>query len=175
MLPVVVASAFTDVKPGLLIWTWITFHIVAFLLRRFAWGPLFSAVETREKNIVNAIESAKRERSEAEKLLSEQKTAIAQARQEAAEQVRKTQSEMERFREEMMAGARKQADDLKAEARKAIEVERQKAAEELKGEAVKLSIQIAEKLLSERLDDAKHQQLAQQLVADLSKQQQPQA
>lgn len=50
-----------------------------------------------------------------------------------------------------------------------------RAVNELKAEAVKLSIQIAEKLLSEKLDDAKHQQLAQQFVTDLSKQQTPQA
>ena len=74
----------------------VTFIIVLIILRKFAWGPLLSAVEGREKNITNAIESAKRERAEAEKLLSEQKTAIASARQEAAEAVRKTQADMEK-------------------------------------------------------------------------------
>jgi F-type H+-transporting ATPase subunit b len=171
----VLASSFTDVKPGLIIWTWITFILVAFILRRFAWGPLLSAVEGREKSITNAIESAKRERAEAEKLLGEQKTAIASARQEAAEAVRKTQAEMEKFREELMTKARKEADAMKADAQRAINEERVKAVTELKAEAVKLSIAIAEKLLSEKLDDAKHQALAQQFVADLTKQQTPQA
>lgn len=176
MLPLVLASnSFTDVRPGLLLWTWVTFLIVAFALKRFAWGPLLKAVGDREKNIVNAIESAKRERGEAEKLLAEQKTAIAAARQEAAEQVRKTQGDMEKFREELMAKARKEAEELKVDARRTIEEERSRAVGELKAEAVKLSIQIAEKLLGERLDDAKHQQLAQQFVADLSKKQAPQA
>lgn len=175
MNSLVLASAFTDVKPGLIIWTWITFIVVAFVLRRFAWGPLLKAVDDREKNIVNAIESAKRERAEAEKLLSEQKTAIAQARQEAAEQVRKTQSDMEKFREELMGKARKEAEELKADARRTIDEERNKAVNEIKNEAVKLSIQIAEKLISEKLDDAKHQQLAQQFVADLAKNQRPSA
>ena len=75
------SNAFTDVKPGLIIWTWNTFIVVAVLLRKFAWGPLLSSVEGREKAIVDAIESAKRERAEAEKLLAEQKTATAHARQ----------------------------------------------------------------------------------------------
>ena len=169
MSMLVLASPFTDVKPGLIIWTWITFIVLFLALRKFAWGPLLKMVEDREKNIVNAIESAKRERSEAEKLLGEQKSAVAQARQEAAEQVRKTQSDLEKFREELMAKARKEADDLKVDARRSIEEERNKAVSELKTEAVKLSIQVAEKLLGEKLDDAKHQQLAQQFVTDLSK------
>ena len=169
------SSAFTDVKPGLIIWTWITFIVVAVLLRKFAWGPLLSSVEGREKAIVDAIESAKRERAEAEKLLAEQKTAIAQARQEAADAVRRTQADMEKFREELMGKARKEADALKADAQRAIDEERVKAIADIKGEAVKLSIAIAEKLLAANLDDTKHQQLAQQFVADLAKKQTPTA
>ncbi len=169
------SNAFTDVKPGLIIWTWITFVIVFIILKKFAWGPLLSAVAGREKAIVDAIESAKRERSEAEKLLAEQKTAIAQARQEAADAVRKTQADMERFREELLGKARSEADALKAEAQRAIDEERVKAIADIKGEAVKLSIAIAEKLLAEKLDDSKHEQLAAQFAADLSKQQAPRA
>ena len=174
-LLVLASNTFTDVKPGLIIWTWLTFIVVLFILRRFAWGPLLSAVEGREKNINNAIESAKRERAEAEKLLGEQKTAIAAARQEAADAVRKTQADMEKFREELMTKARKEADSLKADAQRAINEERVKAVAELKAEAAKLSIAIAEKLLGERLDDARHQALAQQFVTDLGKAQTPNA
>ncbi|MCC6335284.1 MAG: F0F1 ATP synthase subunit B [Myxococcales bacterium] len=175
MNALVLASSFTDVKPGLIIWTWITFAVVAFILRKFVWQELFKAVEHRDKNIANAIESAKRERAEAEKLLGEQKTAIAQARQEGAEAVRKTQSDMQKFREELMGKARQEVEELKADARRMIEEERIKALNEIKNEAVKLSLQVAEKLLNERLDDARHQQLAQQFVTDLGKQERPQA
>lgn len=175
MNPIVLASSFTDVKPGLIIWTWITFIVVVAILRKFAWGPLLSAVEGREKSITNAIESAKRERAEAEKLLAEQKTAIAAARQEAADAVRKTQADMEKFREELMSKAKAEADAMKLDAQRAITEERTRAITEIKGEAVKLSIAIAEKLLSEKLDDAKHQALAQQFVQDLAKQQKPTA
>jgi F-type H+-transporting ATPase subunit b len=173
MNAIVFASSFTDVKPGLIIWTWITFIVVLFILRKMAWGPLLKAVDAREKSISNAIESAKRERAEAEKLLAEQKTAIAHARHEAAEQVRKTQADMEKFREELMGKARKEAEDLKVDARRTIEEERVKAINDIKNEAVRLSILVAEKLIVGELDDAKHQQLAQQFVSDLAKKQAP--
>lgn len=162
-------GSITDVKPGLIFWTLITFFIVAFLLRRMAWTPVLKAVDEREKQIVGAIDSAKRERAEAEKLLAEQKTAIADARREAGEQLRKNQADMEKFREEMMAKSRAEAELLKKEAQKSIEDERAKAVAELRAEAVQLSIRVAEKLLAEKLDDAKHRALAEQFVADLSK------
>ena len=172
MNPLILAAnnSLTDVSPGLIFWTLVTFIIVAIVLRRVAWTPLLKAVEEREKQITGSIDAAKRERAEAEKLLVEQKTAIAAARAESADAVRRTQAEMEKFREELMNKSRKEAEELKADARKSIEAERQKAVAEIKNEAVSLAIQIAEKLLSEKMDDAKNRQLAEQFVTDLSKQ-----
>src|SRR4051812_639659 len=95
------ASSFIDVRPGLIFWTIVTFILVAIILRSRAWKPILQVVEEREKQITNAIESAKRERAEAEKLLGEQKTAIAEARREAAEMTRRNTQEMEKFREEL--------------------------------------------------------------------------
>jgi F-type H+-transporting ATPase subunit b len=164
----VLAAGFTDVKPGLIFWTLITFFIVAFVLRRVAWGPILKAVEEREKAISGSIEAAKRERAEAEKLLGEQKTAIASARAEAAEMMRKNQADMEKFREDIMGKSRKEADELKADARRSIEEEKNKAVSELKAQAVSLAIQVAEKLIDEKLDDAKHKALAEKFVTDLS-------
>jgi F-type H+-transporting ATPase subunit b len=163
------AGGITDVKPGLVIWTLITFIIVAFVLRRMAWAPVLKAVDEREKQIAGAIDSAKRERAEAEKLLAEQKTAIADARREAAEALRKNQGEMDKFREDLMAKARADADAHKKDAERAIEEAKNKAAAELRQQAAELGIRIAEKLLAEKLDDAKHRALAEQFVADLSK------
>jgi F-type H+-transporting ATPase subunit b len=164
------ASPFTDVRPGLIIWTLITFIIVAFVLRRLAWGPILKAVDEREKAISGSIDAAKRERAEAEKLLGEQKTAIAGARAEAAEMMRKNQGDMEKFREDLMGKSRKEAEELKADARRSIEEERNKAVAEIKQQTVALALQVAEKLLDEKLDDAKHRALAEKFVADLSKQ-----
>lgn len=168
---VLASGGITDVKPGLIFWTLVTFIIVAIVLRRSAWGPILKAVEEREKAIGNAVESAKRERAEAEKLLAEQKTAVAAARQEAADMMRKNQADMEKFREELMGKARSEAEALKVDARRAIEEERNKAIVELKAQSVGLAVQIAEKLLEEKLDAAKHQALAEKFVADLGKSQ----
>jgi len=176
MLVLASGGSLTDVQPGLIFWTLVTFIIVAFVLRRVAWGPLLQAVNDREKQIQSSIDAAKKERAEAEKLLVEQKSAIAAARAESAEQLRKTQTDMEKLREELMNKSKKEAEELKADARKTIEAEKQKAVADLKNEAVTLAIQIAEKLLAEKLDDGKHRALAEQFVADLQKQpQQPRA
>ena len=170
MYSLLLASSLTDVKPGLIFWTIVTFLLVALILRSRAWGPILSLVEEREKQITASVEAAKKERAEAEKLLAEQKTAINAARQEAAEMMRKSQAEMERFREQLMADARKKAEEELQGARKQIQEEKNKAVADLKNEAVTLAIQITEKLLGEKLDDGKHRAIAEQFVAVLQKQ-----
>ena len=174
-LPLVLAASIVEIRPGLIFWTLVTFALVAAILRWKAWGPILSLAEEREKQITNAIESAKRERTEAEKLLSEQKTAIAEARREAAEMMRKNQADMELFRTELMAKSRKEADELKESARREINEERAKAVAELKAHSANMAVAIAEKLLNERLDDAKHLQLAQQFAQGLAAQGKPAA
>jgi F-type H+-transporting ATPase subunit b len=168
LLPnVLAASSFVEVRPGLIFWTLVTFIIVAFILRAKAWGPILSLVEEREKQIASSIEAAKRERAEAEKLLAEQKTAIAEARRDAQEMLRRNQQEVEKFREELMAKSRKEAEEFKASAQREIEEQKSKAIAEVKAMAVDLSMDVASKLLNERLDDTKHRALAEQFVAGL--------
>src|SRR6478736_2408106 len=74
------AASLIEVQPALIFWTLVTFILVAIFLRWKAWGPILGMVEEREKQITNAVEAAKKERAEAEKILGEQKKAIAEAR-----------------------------------------------------------------------------------------------
>jgi F-type H+-transporting ATPase subunit b len=167
MSMILLASSFTEVRPGLIFWTLVTFGILFLVLRAFAWRPMLDLVEEREKQITNAVESAKRERAEAEKLLAEQKTAIAEARREAAEMMRKSQADLEKFRQEVMAKSTQQAEAELEGARRRIQEEKDKAVAEVKGLAVDLAIDVAQKLIGERLDDTKHRALAEQFVDQL--------
>ena len=56
---------------------------------------------SREGTIREAIESAKKERAEAEKLMAEQKAALATATREAAELAKRNQAEVETLRQEL--------------------------------------------------------------------------
>ena len=159
-----------DIRPGLIFWTIVTFIIAAIVLRLTAWKPILELVSEREKQIESNIESAKRERAAAEALLAEQKKEIAEARREAAEMMRKNQADMERFREELMAKSRHEAEQLKADAERVIREEQSKAVAEVKGIAVDLAIDIATKLLGEQLDGPKQRKLAEQFIEQLPKQ-----
>ncbi len=169
-MPIVLAaSSLVDVRPGLIFWTLVTFFLVALLLRRVAWGPILKVVDDREKAIAASIESAKRERAEAERLLAEQKEAIQKARAEAAEMMRRNAEDVERLRIDLVAKARAEAEAQKTDALREIENERIRAVQDVKKTAAELAIQITEKLLGKQLDDKTQKDLANQYLAEVSR------
>ena len=168
-MPLVLAAGLVDVKPGLIFWTLVTFFVVAFLLRRVAWGPILKVVDQREKAIAASLESARRERQEAEKLLAEQKDAIQKARGEAAEMMRRNADDVEKLRTELVSKARAEAEAQKTEALREIASEKTKAVAEVKSLAGALAVQIAEKLLNERLDPSKQRELVSEYMAEVGK------
>ena len=47
---------------GNALWTLVVFGLVVFILGKFAWGPLLSALQERENFIADALGAAKRDR-----------------------------------------------------------------------------------------------------------------
>ncbi len=151
------AAGLMDVEPGLAIWTVVTFVLLVVVLRLVAWKPILHAVEEREKKIAGDIDGAKQDRSEAERLLAEQKALLADARKEAAEAVRKALADAETARQEMVAKSRKEAEDLLVRARQQLAEDKAKAQAELKGLVVDLAIDVAAKALGDHLADTGRQ------------------
>jgi F-type H+-transporting ATPase subunit b len=156
-----------ELNPGLTLWTGITFIILLVLLRRFAWGPILKMVEEREKTIRDAIEQARKERAEAEKMMAQQKEALAAARKEAADVAKKNQQEMEAFRADLAARAKKEADELVATARRQIQEEKHKAIAELKGQVADMAIDAAGRLVKASLDEKSQRALVDEYIAKL--------
>jgi F-type H+-transporting ATPase subunit b len=165
--PVLAAGGITDINPGLTIWTGITFLVLLWVLKRFAWGPIVKTLDQRERTIYEAIESAKRERAEAEKLLAAQKEALTKAQRDAAELARKNEQDVERLRQELTARARKEADDLLAEARRQITEELGQARAQLKAEVVDLAIDAAGRLVRANMDERSQRALVEEYLSQL--------
>jgi F-type H+-transporting ATPase subunit b len=166
-MPVLAAGGIADINPGLTLWTAITFLLLLVVLSKFAWGPIVKMLNEREGTIREAIESAKKERAEAEKLMAEQKAALATATREAAELAKRNQAEVETLRQELTAKARKEADELVATARKQIVEEKSKAVAELKGMVADLAIEAAGKLVKANLDEKAQRQLVEDYLKQL--------
>lgn len=165
--PVLAAGGLTSINPGLTLWTGITFLVLLFVLGKFAWGPIVKMLAERERTIRDAIDSAKKERAEAEKLLAEQKESLVKAQREAAEIARRNQQEVEALRQELTAKARKEADDLVAAARQQIAEELSKARADLKAQVIDLAVDAAGRLVKASLDEKAQRALVEEYIAQL--------
>ena len=68
---------------GLFVWLLIVFGLLLFLLRRFAWEPITTALEQREENIATSLSRAESAMEEARRL----QTQNDQTRREAEQEV----------------------------------------------------------------------------------------
>jgi F-type H+-transporting ATPase subunit b len=156
-----------DPHYGLITWTIVVFISTLLILRKFAFGPILSAVRAREQALADAMAAAERDRNESAKLLAEQRAAIETARNEAQKYIAEGRATAESMRSEMLEQTRQQQAELLERARKEIENEKPKAVDELRREAVDLALAGAGKVIGQRLDSDADRKLVEQYLNSL--------
>ncbi len=165
------AGSMNPLKPvmGTLVWTAVTFVLLLFILRRYAWGPLLGALDERQRTIEGDIEQAKSDREEAQKLLEEHKSLVVQARRERAEALSVGQQEGERLKTEILDQARQEREQLIKQTEEQVAAGIRQARDDLRATTAGLAINAAEKLLGKALDDASHRKLVEDHLAQLER------
>ncbi len=151
---------------GLLIWMMITFLIVLFLLKKFAWKPILKMIKDREDSIDSALKSAEKAKDEMRNLQADNEKILAQARNERDMMLKEARDMKENIVGEAKGKAKEEADKILASAREAIQNEKMAAITELKNQVALLSVEIAEKILRRELSDENKQK---ELIGDLLK------
>lgn len=149
---------------GNAIWTLVIFLLVLTVLGKFAWGPVLSMLQEREKFIHTSLADAKRDREEAEARLREYAAKIQTARAEAAAIVDEARRDSERLREDLKQRARTEADTMIQNAERQIGLQTQRAIQEIRREAVDLSVSIASKIIQRNLTKEDNQRLIDEAI-----------
>ena len=144
-----------DFSPGLFIMQSVLMLAVIFLMVKFAWKPIISALDEREEGIKNALEAAEMAKQEMESISSSNEKLYNQAREDRDAMLKEAREMKAKMIAEAAANAEAEAAKIIASAKEAIEVEKKEALAEIKAEVAQLSISVAEKLLKEELSDAK--------------------
>jgi len=153
---------------GLMAWTLIIFVILAFVLTKFAFGPITKSVEARERALEDAITSAQRDREEAARLLAEHRAALDASRGEAQKIIADARVAAERVRAELVEQAHAEQASMLERARQEIESEKARAVADLRREAVDLAIAGAGKVIERNLDQASNRQLVESFLASVT-------
>jgi F-type H+-transporting ATPase subunit b len=152
---------------GTILWTLVTFVILFFLLKRFAWGPLLQMLDEREKSVKDSLEAAERARAEADETLRKNQEILAGARRETQALLEQGRKESETMRAEILAQARQEAQGLVEQGKRQIQFEQKQAIDSLRAQVADLAIGAAERLIHAELDDARHRQLVAEYVKSL--------
>jgi F-type H+-transporting ATPase subunit b len=155
--------------PGLYIWTIVTFLVLLFLLRKFAWTPLLAALEQRRQQIAGAVEDARKAREELERVQQDAAQLLAQARRDADGIVSRSRADAERLREDLQKKASDEAAGIVRNAERRIQQETAKAVQQIRHEAVDLSVAIASKLLRRNVSKEDNEHLIKEVVDSLDK------
>lgn len=154
---------------GLIFWMVISFSIILFLLRKFAWRPILGMIKERENSIEQALESAERAKEEMKALQSSNERILAEARSERDAMLKDAREIREKMIVDAKGLANKEGERMLASARENIQNEKMAAITELKNQVATLSIEIAEKILkSELSSDEKQKSLVNTLLKDVN-------
>ena len=136
---------------GLLFWMLLMFGIVLWILKKFAWHPILNALKNRELSIQEALTSANTARKEMLKLQADNELIMAEARAEKEKIVQEAKQIKEKMLSEARNEAAEEAKKILQSTRRDIENEKNSAINELKNKVAEMSVDIAEKILREKL------------------------
>ena len=148
----------TDFSLGLFFWQTLLFIVLIIFLKKYAWRPILTAVEEREKGIKNALESAEKAKAEMESLNADNERILAEAKQERDNLLKEARETKNSIINEAKEKANFEAERIMSSAKEQIANEKMKAIIGLKNTVASLSIDIAEKVLKSELKDKNSQE-----------------
>jgi F-type H+-transporting ATPase subunit b len=160
---------FNDFSIGLFVWQTVLFLALLFLLRKYAWKPILTAVEEREEGIKSALDAADNAKKEMEALNADNEKILREAKAQRDSILKEARELKDGIIAEAKTQASEEADKVMASAREQINNEKMAAITELKNQVASLSVDIAEKILkSELKDDNKQKEMVNSALEEAS-------
>jgi len=154
---------------GLLFWMVFSFSILLWILKRFAWVPILKALTDREKSIEDALMSAENAKEEMIRLQSGNEKILKEAVLEREKIVKEARELKETIIRDAKHEAGIEASKVMENARAAIEHERMAAVSDIKKLIANFSVEIAGKILEEKLqDDGRQKELVQDYIDQIN-------
>lgn len=148
---ILASSSLTTPAIGTIFWTFLIFTLFFLILKKFAWKPILNAVKQRDEMIKGSLVSAEKARKEMARLQSDNEAIMKKAREERESILKEARDVRDRLIAEAKEKAALEAEKLVEKARAGIEREKTIALADIREQVANLSIDIASKLLGERL------------------------
>ena len=150
-------------------WLWlvVNFSILAFVLVYFTRKPVKEFFRNRTALIEKSLKDASEARELASKSLKEVQLRLKEADKEVNEILESSRKSGEREKEELIAQGESLKKKMIEQAKANIEFELEKAKKSLKSEAALMALDMAEKQIKARLDNAEQEKLIDEYIGKL--------
>ncbi len=152
----------------LLFWSAVSFAILLFLLKRYAFPAITEILDARERTITENLAKADRARKDAEQLLAEYQAKLKAAQQDATAMIDQARKQAQQVAEDNQRRVKEDTDRMLATAREEMARERVRVSKELKDQAVELVIAASERILKRSLTDADQKRLVKEAIDQLN-------
>jgi F-type H+-transporting ATPase subunit b len=163
------SGGLTDIDSTLFYATLVLFAIFAFVLAKFAWGPLLQIIEEREKGVRDAVDGAQKANAEAQALLEKHKELVREAGRERDEVLKKALLEADALKADLQARARAESDQMIQRAKEQVEREKVAAIQELRSQVADLAIEAASKIVISSLTPEAQKKLVNDFIGSMGK------
>ena len=144
-----------------------SFLLLIVLIKKFAWDNITSTFELRAKKISVDIDGAESARQKAEDLAQKRETELAGSRQEATTIIENAKETAEKNKAGILADAADEAGRLKEKANQEIAQTKAEAMNSIKGDVADLTVNLASKILGQKLDQEAHKELIDRYIDKL--------
>ena len=155
---ILLSNSLTTPAIGTIFWSALIFGLFFLILTKFAWKPILNAVKARDEMIKGSLESAEKAKAEMLKLQSDNEASLRKAREERENILKEAREIRDKLISEAKGKATEEAEKLIEKARIGIEGEKRKALSEIHDQVATLSVDIASKLLGEKLKQSGEQE-----------------
>ncbi|MBR1400732.1 MAG: F0F1 ATP synthase subunit B [Prevotella sp.] len=154
---------------GLLFWMLLAFLVVLFVLAKFGFPAIIKMVDDRKNYIDESLKKAHEASERLENIKQEGEAILQEAREKQAQILKEAADTREAIVQKAQEKAKSEGARLLSEAKAEIEGEKQQAIRDIRAQVAELSVQIAEKVLREKLStDAEQMKMIDRLLDDVT-------
>ena len=154
---------------GLLFWMLLAFLVVFFVLAKFGFPAIVNMVSERKRYIDESLQKAHEASERLENIRQEGEAMLQEAREKQAQILKEAAQTRDDIVEKAQEKAKTEGARLLSEAKAEIESEKQQAISDIRTQVAELSVEIAGKVLREKLSsDAEQMKLIERLLDDVT-------
>ncbi len=147
-----------------MVFTWLNFIILFLLLRHFLFKPVNRILSKRAEEIENTYKIAETAQQDAELAREKYENRLNEAKTEADGIIQSAVSRARERSDSIISEAQENARHISEKSQKQIELDRQNAMKEARQDIAGMAVDVAEKLISERLDSSADEKLIESII-----------